>query len=185
MIISVEELRKYVTTDTEDAVLEARLQALELSIRKYTNNNFQKIAFRSFCDISDGVFTASGSIILKVGETVQVTASGLNEGLYTIKTVSDNTFTVNEEVYPEKNVLVTKVEYPADVKMGLIDIIKWQIRNEEANGTDTSKKPVRSETLSRWSVTYAQDATESDIHEAFGCPRKYLAFLKGYKKARF
>lgn len=183
MIISVEELRKYVTTDMEDAVLEARLQALELSIRKYTNNNFQKIAFRSLCDIVDSVFRVNGSIILKVGETVQVSASGLNEGLYTIKTVSDSTFEVNEETYPEHNVLVTKVVYPADVKQGLIDIIKWQIRNEAQNTGES--KPVQSETISRHSVTYAQDSTESDIDERFGCPRKYMSFLKLYKKARF
>lgn len=182
MIISVDELRKFVTTDMEDTVLEERLQALELSIRKYTNNNFQQIAFRSLCDISDGVFNVNG-IILKTGETVQVSCSGLNEGLYTVKAVSGNTFTVNEEVYPEKNVLVTKVVYPADVKMGVVDIIKWQLRNEAQNTGEV--KTVQSETLSRHSVTYAQDNTESDIDERFGCPRKYMAFLKAYRKARF
>ena len=41
MIMTVEELKKYVDTEEKDSVLEAKLQALELLIRKYTNNNFQ------------------------------------------------------------------------------------------------------------------------------------------------
>lgn len=185
MIMTVEELKTYITTDLSDAVLEAKLKALELSIRKHTNNNFQQIAFRSLCDIVGGVFNADGSILFREGETVQVSCSGLNEGLYTIKTVDDSTFMVNEEVFPEKNVLVTKVFYPADVKEGAIEIIKWKLKNEEQNGTDKDKKPIQSETLSRHSVTYAQDSTETVIDERFGVPVKYTGFIKENKKARF
>ena len=47
MIMTVAELRQYVTTDDVDQVLEAKLQALELLIRAYTNNNFQQRAFRA------------------------------------------------------------------------------------------------------------------------------------------
>ena len=48
MIMTVAELRQFVTTDGIDpALLEARLQALELLIRGYTNNNFQKRPFRA------------------------------------------------------------------------------------------------------------------------------------------
>lgn len=183
MIMTVEELKTYITTDIPDDVLEAKLQALELQIRKYTNNNFQKIAFRRVCDIVGGFFYGEALIPFDVGETVQVSCSGLNEGLYTVKEADDSTFEVNEKVYPEKNVLVTKVEYPADVKMGVVDIIKWQLRNEAQNSGES--KEVQSETLSRYSVTYAKDSTESDIDERFGCPRKYMAFLRAYKKARF
>ena len=43
MIISIEELRKYVPTTEEDSVLEARLQALEASIQGYTNNDFKRV----------------------------------------------------------------------------------------------------------------------------------------------
>lgn len=42
MILSVEELRKYLTTDEEDSVLEAKLQALEITIQRYTNNDFKR-----------------------------------------------------------------------------------------------------------------------------------------------
>lgn len=47
MIMTVTELKQYVTTDISNKVLEARLQALELLVRGYTNNNFQKRAFRT------------------------------------------------------------------------------------------------------------------------------------------
>ena len=43
MIMSVEELRRYVDTEMEDQALEAKLQALELSIKGYTNNNFLRV----------------------------------------------------------------------------------------------------------------------------------------------
>ena len=40
MIMSVEEFKTFVQSDLTDNVLEAKLQALELLIRRYTNNNF-------------------------------------------------------------------------------------------------------------------------------------------------
>ena len=43
MIMSVEELRRYVDTEMEDQALEAKLQALELSIKGYTNNSFLRV----------------------------------------------------------------------------------------------------------------------------------------------
>lgn len=122
MLMTVEELRQYISTDETDQVLEARLQALELTIRNYTNNTFTK----------DGV-----------------------------------------------------VEYPADVKLAAANILKWQLKNEAAAAGDTSKKDIQSETLSRYSVTYAADASEADIEANFGVPKKLVACLKLYKKARF
>lgn len=122
MLMTVEELRQYVTTEETDQVLAARLSALELTIRRYTNNTFTK----------DGV-----------------------------------------------------VEYPADVKLAAANILKWQLKNEAANSGDKSQKDIQSETLSRHSVTYAADASEADISADFGVPRKLVACLKFYKKARF
>ena len=43
MIMSVEELKKFVTTTEPDEMLAARLLAIEQMIRGYTNNNFQRI----------------------------------------------------------------------------------------------------------------------------------------------
>ena len=55
MIISVEEFKRFVPTAVEeDSVLEVRLQALELLVRKYTNNNFQNRAVRFEGSIEEG-----------------------------------------------------------------------------------------------------------------------------------
>ena len=49
MIVSVKELRQHIDTALEDVVLEDKLLALELLVRKYTNNNFQKRNIRYEC----------------------------------------------------------------------------------------------------------------------------------------
>lgn len=185
LLLTLEELKKYITTEKTDEVLAAKLSALELSIRRYTNNNFQKRAYRVDADISGVEFITDGTVPFKVGDTVQVSESGLNEGLYTVKEVGNASFTVNEDVVDEKDVLCTKVEYPLDVKLGAVNVLKWQLKNEAAASGDKSAMPVQSETISRHSVTYAQDSTEADISEDFGVPKKYLAFLNSYRKARF
>ena len=122
MLMTVEELRKHITTEETDELLAGKLEAVELTIRNYTNNTFTK----------NGV-----------------------------------------------------VEYPMDVKLAAVNILKWQLKNEAAAAGDTSKKDIQSETLSRYSVTYAADASESDIDAKFGVPKKLMACLKLYKKARF
>lgn len=43
MILTVDELKKFITTQEEDQALEARLQALEASIKRYTNNSFTRV----------------------------------------------------------------------------------------------------------------------------------------------
>jgi hypothetical protein len=175
MIISVEELRNHITTNKEDKVLEDMLQALELLIRKYTNNNFQKRAYRREADIIGNIFVVEALTPFKIGDTVQVSESGLNEGLYTIIDTTDSTFTTKEDVADELGVLVTKVEYPMDVKMGVINMMKWDLENR-------SKVGIQSETISRHSVTYFNMDGDNSI---MGYPKSLLGFLKPYKKARF
>lgn len=186
MLMAVEELRQYITTGKSDTVLEAMLQALELTIRRYTNNNFQNRGFRVEADIKAGVFMSESLIPFEVGDTIMVSESDLQSDCLAVVTeVNDLTFTTDSEWADEDNVLVTKVVYPADVKLGAANIIDWQLRNQAMNSGDTSAAPVASETISRHSVTYVTDATETDLSTEFGVPRKHVAFLKGYKKARF
>lgn len=71
-------------------------------------------------------------------------------------------------------------EYPPDVQMGAINMLKWQIAQHSGNN-----QVVQSETVSRHTVTYAADTTESDIDPLVGVPRKLSAFLKPYMRARF
>ncbi len=187
MLMAVEELKTYIQTEDTDAVLAGRLSALELTIRRYTNNNFINRGYMIEADIRGGVFISEALIPFEVGDTVMIANAKLQNGcLCTVKEVSgDTTFAVNERVADEDNVLIYLVDYPLDVKIGAVNILKWQLRNEAANSGDKSQKAIQSESLSRYSVTYAADSTETDISADFGVPKKLVAFLKMYKKARF
>ena len=66
-------------------------------------------------------------------------------------------------------------EYPMDVKMGVINLVKWELNNRDKVG-------VASESISRHSVTYF-DMTGDNT--AMGYPKAMLGFLKPYMRARF
>ena len=172
MIISVDELRLHVETNLTNEQLEAKLLALEIAIRKQTNNNFQNRNFRFMCDIKNGVLERSAAFI-KVGDTVEITDCNFNKGIYVIKEKTNSTIVLDKELYDEDAVLVTKIVYPEDVKMDAIEIMRWKLKNENQNYNPEAEKEVQSESISRHSVTYAKDTTESDLDNDFGVPRKY------------
>lgn len=175
MILSVEELKKYINTTETDEVLEAKLKAIELMVREYTNNNFQKRTFRKAADIVGGLFVSDQLVPFKVGDTVQISESKYNEGLYVITEIEDSTFKVSGDVIDENDVVVTVVDYPMDVKMGIINMLKWDIDNR-------AKVGIQSETISRHSVTYFDMSGDNAV---LGYPKSLLGFLKPYRKARF
>lgn len=177
MIMSVAELRQFVTTDETDQALEARLQALELLIRAYTNNNFQVRAFRSVAvAMADHDLVCNGAVPFRAGDTLQITESDfMPNSLVTVASVEGNTVTVREDVYDESGVVVTKVKYPADVMQGVVNMLKWQLDNGDKVG-------VQSETIARHSVTYFD---QSAANTAMGYPVALLGFLQPYKRARF
>ncbi|WP_425756243.1 hypothetical protein ACPW7J_02210 [Ihubacter sp. rT4E-8] len=188
MLMTIEELKNIIQTNEPDEILAMRLNALEMTIRRYTNNNFQKRGFRVRADIRAGVFVSESLIPFNVGDTIMVSESDLqSDCLAAVIEVNDLTFQTDADWADDDSVLVTKVEYPADVKLGAAKIIQWQIRNESANSGNTEMKDIQSETLSRYSVTYAADSTEADlaVDAGMGVPKKLMSFLKLYKKARF
>ena len=82
---------------------------------------------------------------------------------------------LNESLTTESDVLVTKVEYPMDVQMGVVNMLSWDLSNRDKVG-------IQSETISRHSVTYFNmDGDNSTI----GYPKSLVGFLKPYMKARF
>lgn len=177
MIMTVSELLMFVQSDESDQVLEAKLQALELLIRAYTNNNFQKRAFRAVAvSVADHSLLTSGDIPFKTGDTLQITESDFQQNmLVTVKSISDGVITVKEDLIDESGIMITKVCYPADVKMGCVNLMKWELNNREKAG-------VASETISRHSVTYFNVDGDNSL---MGYPRSLLGFLKPYMKARF
>lgn len=115
MLMTVEELRRYVETELDDQTLGVMLEAMENVIQKHTNNSFRE-------------YTVDGIVV-----------------------------------------------YPADIKMGAVNLMKWELNNRDKVG-------VSSETISRHSVTYFNMDGDNSI---MGYPKSLLGFLRPYKKARF
>ncbi len=176
MIISVEKAKELVRFPDGwgDEKIKMKLLAVEQTIRAYTNNNFQNRGFRVQADIAAGVFMSESLIPFSVGDTVQVSESRFNKGLYTVYTVDDLTFMVDEGTRDEDAVLVTKIEYPADVVACCVNLMEWEVNNR-------GKVGVQSETLSRHSVTYFN---MDGANQVMGYPASLLGCLKAYRKAR-
>lgn len=174
MVISAKKFKKYVKTTEPDAVLEAKLLALELLIRKHTNNNFQNRGIRFQCPVMESKLYLT-TPFLKAGDTIQISESIYSNGIYVIKSIEDNFMKLGKPLFDESAVLVTKVEYPVDVVMGVVNMLKWDLKNRDKVG-------IASETISRHSVTYfSMDGDNSSM----GYPKSLLGFLKPYMKARF
>ena len=170
MIISVAKLVALAPelADVNGEALQAQLEALESLIRNHTHNNFQKRNIRTIGRIENGTLAIDYPYIQE-GDTVEISRSKFNDGLYVIGSDTGRT------LYDEDDVLVTKVEYPADIQLGVIDLIKWEKDNRKKVG-------VQSETISRHSVTYFNmDGTNSIA----GYPKALVDFLKPHMKARF
>ena len=177
MIISVEQAKKEIGDfkGWSDAKIKRKLNAIEQAIRSYTNNNFQDRDCRRTADIVGGFFYVEALTPFEVGDTVQINESRLNKGLFTVISTDDSTFMVEESVKDEKNVLVTKVVYPADVIECAYDLLEWDLNHGNKVG-------IQSETLSRHSVTYFNMDGDNSI---MGYPKSLMGVLKPYMKARF
>ena len=177
MIMTVAELRKYITTDEDDSMLEAKLQALELAIRAYTNNNFQDRPFRAVAvSLPEHELLCNGRIAFRAGDTLQISESDLMQGeLVTVESVDENKVIVKENLFDESGVLLTKVKYPQDIKMGIVNLLKWEMNNRDKVG-------IASESISRHSVTYFDMTGDNST---MGFPKALMGFLKPYMKARF
>jgi hypothetical protein len=174
MIVTVNEVLEFIDTDKNERALTSEILSLESLIRKYTNNNFNNRNIRYESNILNNELILD-SKYLKVGDTIQIALSKFNDGIYTIESINDGRITLNENLYDEDKILVTKVDYPHDVKMGVIKMLKWQLEKSDKVG-------IQSETISRHSVSYFNmDNGNSEL----GFPTSLLGFLKPYKKVRF
>lgn len=157
------------------------LDAFESAIRELTNNNFQNKHVR-FENVS---FTASNAVLvkepiigLKVGDTVEVNYSHYNDGLYIVASIDGQKITVQGVPFFVANsghAMVTKVEYPPDIKRGILKLIEYDKKMADKIG-------IKSETVSRMSTTY-YDVNASESVD--GYPAALLSFLKKYEKMRW
>ncbi|MDR1563884.1 MAG: hypothetical protein LBS74_02895 [Oscillospiraceae bacterium] len=174
MLINVNELTDMPEfSGVSESVLKLQLEAIEILIRAYTNNNFQNRAVRfEAASLESGLL--GKSIYLKIGDTVQITES-INDGLYTVTQIQDSVTVVDKPLFATVHNLVTKVEYPAAVVQGALNMLKWDVANRDKVG-------VKSESISRHSVTYYDMDSNNQIN---GYPVSLMGFLKPYMKARF
>ena len=176
MIISVEDARNFadIPDGMSDEKLARKLKAIEQAIRSYTNNNFQDRDYRRSADILGASVLLEAPCIFDVGDTVEISESKLNKGLYTVVETGEKFFKVAEKVRDEKGVLITKIVYPEDVIDTALNLLAWDIKNRKKAG-------IVSETLSRHSVTY--DANGDNF--VMGYPKSLFGGLYSYMKARF
>lgn len=175
MIISVEKAKELIDlSEWTDEKIGMKLAAIEQAIRSYTNNNFQHRRIRANCQVmAQKIYGSIPS--LKVGDTIQISGSIYNDGLHVTTEIGEEFISVEELLIDESQVLVTKVDYPADVIDCCLNLMEWEVKNR-------GKVGVQSETLSRHSVTYYnQDAA----NQVMGYPVSLMGCLKAYRKARF
>lgn len=177
MIMTVDEIKTQCDCGgMTDDVIKNRLNSIEAVIREFTHNNFQNRDIR-FKASSDGYDLACEPLFIKVGDTVQISQSKVNDGLYVVDMVADDRLTVDRELFTVPFNLVTKIEYPADVVQCAVDLFEWKKNFGAKIGIKSE-----SETLSRHSesVTYEDSATLF-----MGYPVGILSGLSLHKKARW
>lgn len=99
-------------------------------------------------------------------EALELKLQGLTQ---LVKSVTNNDF----ERY--RDPLTGDVAWPADLKLGVVNLLSWDAQNRDRLG-------VASETISRHSVTYA---AMSAAEYTGGYPTALLTFTRPYERARF
>ena len=171
MIITVEELKKVSELSSiPDEQLTVMCEGIEDFIRQYTNNNFiiKNVTFNT-PSMNGKLETVSP--LFKVGDTVLISNSKYNNGVYVL-TAMDGT--LDSELFDDENNKVTLVKYPPAIKLGVVKLLQYNAKMDDKVG-------ISSESLSRHSVSYAQPTSDSIC----GYPSSLMSFLKPYMKARF
>ena len=157
------------------------LDAFETSVRELTNNNFQNtfVRYKNVEFVNENTILVKDEIRgLRVGDTVEVNYSHCNDGLYVIDQIDGKQITVQGTPFFVGNsgrAMLTKVEYPADIKRG----IKKMIEYDKAMA---GKVGIKSETIARMSTTY-YDVNAAENTD--GYPSSLLSFLRKYEKMRW
>ena len=171
MIITVEELKQVgELSNIPDEQLTVMCEGIEDFIRQYTNNNFivKNVTFNT-PSLNGKLDTVSP--LFKVGDTVLISNSKYNNGVYVI---NDLDGTLDKELFDDDNNKVTLVKYPASIKLGVVKLLQYNAKMDDKMG-------ISRESLSRHSVSYEQPTSDS----IGGYPASMMSFLKPYMKARF
>lgn len=176
MIISLVEAQKLDSDITQDD-----LDAFESTVRELTNNSFQNthVRFKGVEFVAENIILIKEKIIgLRTGDTIEVNYSHYNDGLFVVKEIQGKQITVEGEPFylaDSGRSMVTKVEYPADIKRGIKKLVEYDTQM-------TGKAGIKSQTISRMSTTY-YDVNAAENTD--GYPASLLSFLKKYEKMRW
>lgn len=173
MIVSVKEALDYLHLDIDESVMRRKIRAVERLIREETQNNFQNRAMRFYAASSMGLLHGSSSY-LQPGDSVEINNS-INNGLYTVDEIINDTVRLDKVLYDATRNMVTKVVYPEDVQEGVLNMLQWDF-------TMRSKTGIKSETLSRHSVTYYDMDSGNSLD---GYPAALVGFLDPYRQMRW
>ena len=176
MIMSVDELKLRVDTgDMDDSTISQTLKSIEDVIRTYCNNNFQNRNVR-FVARSEGGILNNASEYIRIGDTIQITQSEVNDGLYTVVDVRGGYTSLDTELFDVPFNRVTKVEYPSGVLDVAVSLFKWKQEFGMKIGIKSE-----SETLSRHSQSVTYEDSSSLV---MGFPQGILSGLALWEKAR-
>lgn len=180
MILTLEEAQA-----VRPGVTAFELEALEVMVRTYTNNKFQNVSRRLSVRFTgeDTIEVASKDFTgFKAGDTVEITGSEYNDGLYTIKEISPSKQTAILDaatlVFTTPRLAtgkITRIEYPADVKAGILNLLRYQEVAAERIG-------IKSESVGRMSRTYDTPGGADSLE---GYPAALLGFLQKYRRMRW
>lgn len=175
MIVSVQDALDYIQRgDIPESVIKRKIAAIENLIRSETNNNFQRKELRLYAASSGGKLVCTMPFFLQAGDTIEINES-VNEGLYTVIEAGNGEICLDKQLYDVSQNMITKVVYPEDVQEGVLNLLKWEFNMR-------SKTGIKSESLSRHSVTYYDMDTENS---ADGYPVSLIGFLEPYRQMRW
>lgn len=177
MIITLEKAHQLNPKTTQEAI-----DGIEEAIRQETNNPFQNLSVR-FHQIN---FLSENKIVildnvegLRTEDTVQISNSRLNDGLYVIESIEGNeiSFKNKPKFFPGtiRSAFLTKVEYPADIVLGVQKLLQYDAKMADKIG-------LKSKTVARMSETYFdQNSTETIA----GYPAAMMSFIDKYRRMRW
>lgn len=177
MIITLEEAQKVKPDATEQDLL-----SVEAAIRQLTNNRFyrevnRQPAVRYNVEIKDGeLITRSDIQGIRVGDRIELAGTYYNPELLTVESVEGKKILINkaEELLDEKRsgMFITLIQYPADVKAGVVNLLKYQHKMGDKMG-------LKSISIARVTHTY-YDVTANDNVE--GVPASLFDFIRKYER---
>lgn len=158
-----------------DSTILLWLDSIENVIRTYCHNSFQNPKIRFEAESINGNLMGNSPYI-QPGDTVQISHSGVNDGLYLVTLTWTGLTELNKDLYDVPLNRITKVEYPSGIKEAALDLFKWKMNFGDKIGIKSE-----SETLSR----HSQTITYEDNNSLYmGYPKSILGSLNLWKKAR-